>query len=198
MERQAKLGLGIALIVTLLFSLVLYLAPGALPWALGGRPTSEEVVQAFEAEGLEVGTYYDVEDEEEIGIRGIQPRTYVEGTRFTIPSLEDPPPEPPEPPAPPELKGPDGRPLPESQQPKMPEMPELLELPQVDQGGRVFIFESQDDLEVLQNYYEGLGRGSGMWYSHVFAEGNVLLQINGELPKAKAEEYEAVLKRVAS
>lgn len=187
-----------ALIVGLLISLVLYLAPGALPPAFGGRPTSEEVVQAFQAEGLEVGTYYDVEDEEKMGFRGAQPRTYEEGTRFTIPSLETPPPEAPEPIEPPKLKGPDGRPLPESQQPKAPEMPEVPEVPQADVGGRVFTFESQDDLEVLQSYYEGLGEAGGMFYSHVFVEDNVLLQINGELPKAKAEEYEAVLNRVAS
>jgi Na+-driven multidrug efflux pump len=57
MEREAKLGLGLALVVGLLISLVLYLAPGVLPSAFGGRPTSEEVVQAFQAEGLEVGNY---------------------------------------------------------------------------------------------------------------------------------------------
>jgi hypothetical protein len=77
MEKQAKLGLGLASIVALLVALVLYFAPGALPSFLGGTPTSEEVVQAFQAEGLEVGTYYDVEDEDS---PGIAPKTYEEGT----------------------------------------------------------------------------------------------------------------------
>ena len=61
-------------------------------------------------------------------------------------------------------------------------------------GGRVFVFDSPADMKPVEDYYEGF---SGMLYSHVYTEGNVLLQINGELPKAKAEEYDRVLQEGA-
>jgi hypothetical protein len=198
MERVAKLGLGLALIVGLLISLVLYLAQGALPSALGGRPTSEEVVQAFQTEGLEVGTYYPVEEENEDGTPSPLPKTYEEGTRFTIPSLEaaTAPPTPEPPPPPPKVKGPDGRPLPESQQPKAPEIAEIAEVPG-DSGGRVFVFDNQHDLETMRNYYEnGIPHLMG-FSTHLYEEGLVLVQINDELPEDKADEYGEVLKEVA-
>ena len=83
MEREAKLGAGIALVVGLLAALVFYVALPALGFS--GQSTSEDVVQAFRDEGLEVGESYDVAEEE--GPSPV-PRTYKEGTRFTIPSLE--------------------------------------------------------------------------------------------------------------
>ena len=95
------------------------------------------------------------------------PRTYEEGTRFTIPSLERPTGEA-------KVGGPDN-----------------------GVGGRVFTFESEEDLAPVRDYYEELGRASGMLFSHVFVEGNTLLQINGELPKNRAKEYEAVLRKTA-
>ena len=103
-EREAIIGIGVAVVVALVLAVLWY---GALGPVLFTPPSSEEVVEAFEEEGLEVGTYYDVDDEEE-GQSPI-PQTYVEGTRFTIPSLEeiDPIPPPPEP----VLPGPDGRPV---------------------------------------------------------------------------------------
>jgi hypothetical protein len=61
-------------------------------------------------------------------------------------------------------------------------------------GGRVLVFDSEKDMKPVEDYYRGF---SGALYSHVYAEGNVLLQINGELPKAKAEEYDRVLQEVA-
>jgi len=66
-----------------------------------------------------------------------------------------------------------------------------------DAGGRVFTFESEEDLQPVRDYYEELGKEVGMFNSHVYVEGNVLLQINGQLPKDQAEEYEAVLREVA-
>jgi hypothetical protein len=64
-------------------------------------------------------------------------------------------------------------------------------------GGRVFTFESEEDLAPVRDYYEELGRASGMFFFHVFVEGNTLLQINGELPKNQAEEHEVVLRETA-
>lgn len=61
-----------------------------------------------------------------------------------------------------------------------------------DSGGRVFTFESEEDLEAVRNYYEGLGRASGWLHSWVYVEGKVLVQINGDLPEERARQYEAV------
>jgi hypothetical protein len=160
MEREAKLGAGIALVVGLLAALVFYVALPTLGFS--GQPTSEGVVQAFRDEGLEVGESYDVDEEE--GPNPV-PRTYKEGTRFTIPSLERPAGEA-------KVGGPDN-----------------------GVGGRVFTFESEEDLAPVRDYYEGLGRASGMFFSHVFVEGNTLVQINGELPESRADEYEAALRK---
>jgi hypothetical protein len=49
------------------------------------EPTSEDVVRAFVDEGLEVGVYYDVEDDPEWGT-GMLPKTMDSGTRFELPS----------------------------------------------------------------------------------------------------------------
>lgn len=58
-----------------------------------------------------------------------------------------------------------------------------------DCGGRVFSFDSPDDLEQVKRYYEGLGRASGVLSSWVFVKENILIQINGRLPEAKAKKY---------
>jgi hypothetical protein len=183
-EREAIIGIGVAVLVGLVLAALWY---GALRPALFTPPSSEEVVEAFKEEGLEVGTYYDVDDEGE-GQSPV-PQTYVEGTRFTIPSLKeiDPIPLPPEP----VLPGPDGRPVAGgATAPELPASPG-------DEGGRVFTFESQEDLDAVRDYYEGLGSISGWLDSHIYTEGYVLLQISGELPEGQAKESERVLRRVA-
>jgi hypothetical protein len=159
-EREARIGIGPALAVGLLFALVFYVALPALGFS--GQPTSQDVVQAFRDEGLEVGESYDVDEDE--GPNPV-PRTYKEGTRFTIPSLE---------------RRTTGE----------------AKVGGPDKGaGRVFTFDSEEDLAPVRDYYEGLGRASGLFYSHVFVEGNTLLQINGELPESRANEYEAALRK---
>jgi len=47
--------------------------------------TPDDVVQAFQDEGLEVGEYYHVEDDPEWGT-GMLPKTMDSGTRFELPS----------------------------------------------------------------------------------------------------------------
>ena len=49
------------------------------------EPTTEDVVRAFVDEGLEVGEYYNVEDDPEWGT-GLLPKTMDSGTRFELPS----------------------------------------------------------------------------------------------------------------
>jgi hypothetical protein len=60
----------------------------AVSWLSRG-PSSEEVVEAFREDGLEVGEVYPIEKQEgpSPGVRSRLPGTYEEGTRFEIPSL---------------------------------------------------------------------------------------------------------------
>jgi hypothetical protein len=66
-----------------------------------------------------------------------------------------------------------------------------------DLGGRVFTFESEEDLAEVRDFYEGLDEAGGPFFSWVFAEGNVLIQISGRLPEEGARQYEAILEDVA-
>jgi hypothetical protein len=59
-----------------------------------------------------------------------------------------------------------------------------------DLGAKVFTSESEGDLRQMQTFYESF---SGMFYSHVYTEDLVVLQINGQLPKAQADAYGEVL-----
>jgi hypothetical protein len=180
---EAQTGIGIAAVGGIVLAIVWYWVLTPLLLA----PTADQVVEAFKEEGLEVGTYYPLEDEEN-GLAPI-PKTYKEATRFTIPSLKEAE----------EAKykaenakllGPDGRPVPESEWPPNP--------PVEDQGGRVFTFNNKHDLETVRNYYEnGIPHMLGLAPPHLYEEGLVLLEINEELPKDQAEEYGAVLKKVA-
>jgi len=60
-------------------------------------------------------------------------------------------------------------------------------------GGRVLSFASQNDLDATQAYYVELGESSALFFSWTFARGNILVQINGDLPEEKARQYEAAL-----
>jgi hypothetical protein len=158
MKREAKIGLGLAVVLGLLITLVYYfVAPAVLPseiapTGLGGPPRSEEIVEAFREEGLEVARSESV-DEEEDWQDNLVPKTYKEGTRFII-------------------------------RPGRTENDEM--------GGRVFTYDSEEDLEVMRNYYETVS-SSGMFYTHVYTDGLVLMQINGQIPKAQADRYGEVL-----
>ena len=55
-----------------------------------------------------------------------------------------------------------------------------------EMGGRVFTYDSEDDLEVMRNYYETVSSSS-------MFDGLVLMQINGQIPKAQADRYGEVL-----
>jgi len=62
-----------------------------------------------------------------------------------------------------------------------------------DNGGRIFICDNAEDLAVLKNYYDELGRSSAVFFSWTFVKGDVLVQINGDLPEEKARQYEAAI-----
>jgi len=57
-------------------------------------------------------------------------------------------------------------------------------------AGRVFTFESGEDLEQVREHYEGFG---DLFPSYVYVEGNVLVQIPGSVPEKQAERYGEVL-----
>ncbi len=63
-------------------------------------------------------------------------------------------------------------------------------------GGRVMVFSSQRDLEIVRDYYIGLGDSSRLFFSWVFIKDNVLVQINGDLPQLKALQYDAALNKL--
>jgi hypothetical protein len=62
-----------------------------------------------------------------------------------------------------------------------------------DSGGRVFVCDNTEDRDALVNYYNELGRSSAAFFSWVFTSGNVVVQINGDLPEDQARQYEAAL-----
>ena len=65
-------------------------------------------------------------------------------------------------------------------------------------GAQVFIYESQDDLKVMRDYYmeiEEMPTIGPSLYSHLYQDGLVLLQVNGTVPKPQADRYGAVMQR---
>lgn len=62
-----------------------------------------------------------------------------------------------------------------------------------DCGGRAFSYTSASNKERMRSYYVEAGRASGFLFSWVFEKDNLLIQINGDLPKATAERYNSTL-----
>jgi len=62
-----------------------------------------------------------------------------------------------------------------------------------DCGGRMYSFDSLQDLELMRAYYEELARSSAIFFSWIFVKDNILLQINGDLPESQALLYETAL-----
>lgn len=62
-----------------------------------------------------------------------------------------------------------------------------------DTGGRIFVCPNQEDLALLFDFYTEMGRASAMLSSWLFPKGLMLVQITGELPDAKARQYEAAI-----
>jgi hypothetical protein len=62
-----------------------------------------------------------------------------------------------------------------------------------DNGGRIFICENQSVQAALAGYYQALGKSDATLFSWVFEKGNILVQINGALPKTTAQKYESAI-----
>lgn len=109
--------------------------------------TPDQVVESFEAAGLEVGEYRPMDHDD----YGFAPFVATAGVRFMISSLC------------------------------------------ATCGGRIMAFDEPAGLLSVKEYYDRLGRESAALYSWTFVRDNILVQINGELPRAKAEQYQAAL-----
>ena len=62
-----------------------------------------------------------------------------------------------------------------------------------DCGGRAFSFATQEDLQLMKDYYDRLSEASALFFSWVFVKGNILVKINGDLPDETARQYKAAL-----
>lgn len=56
-------------------------------------------------------------------------------------------------------------------------------------GGRVVAFANEADRDELRAYYDEAGRVSAVLFSWTFVNGNILVQINGDLPEETAKKY---------
>ncbi|PGB56854.1 stress protein [Bacillus anthracis] len=65
-----------------------------------------------------------------------------------------------------------------------------------DSGGRVFEFKNKEDLEKAKKYYDDLGNGNQMLFSHTYAKGNFLIQMNGDMEDAQFNKYKEVMDKV--
>ena len=62
-----------------------------------------------------------------------------------------------------------------------------------DSGGRAFVCNSSADRDLLAGYYNALSKQGEIYFSWVFTRGPVLIQINGLLPKTKAQQFEKAI-----
>lgn len=62
-----------------------------------------------------------------------------------------------------------------------------------DMGGRVIVVPDKGERDRLVAYYTDLGKQSAAFASHVYQSGDVVVQINGDLPANQAAKYEDAL-----
>ncbi|EEL61284.1 TPA: stress protein [Bacillus cereus] len=65
-----------------------------------------------------------------------------------------------------------------------------------DSGGRIFEFKNKEDLEKAKKYYDDLGNGNQMLFSHTYAKGNFLIQMNGDMEDAQFNKYKEIMDKV--
>ncbi|QQN86444.1 stress protein [Bacillus toyonensis] len=65
-----------------------------------------------------------------------------------------------------------------------------------DSGGRIFEFKNKENLEKAKKYYDDLGNGNQMLFSHTYAKGNFLIQMNGDMEDAQFNKYKEVMDKV--
>lgn len=121
--------------------------PSPTPTPIYQLWTPEQVISAFQEQGLECESAYLMTEED----YGMAPRVDTAGWRFLIPSLC------------------------------------------ADCGGRIFTFANANDLNILKSYYDAFGQSSRALFSWTFVKDNILVQINGDLPEEKADQYRSAL-----
>ncbi|MCM3444396.1 hypothetical protein [Metabacillus halosaccharovorans] len=62
-----------------------------------------------------------------------------------------------------------------------------------DMNARIMSFENESDLNETKEFYDKLGEESAMLFSWTLAKDNILIQMNGDLPEDKYNEYKEVL-----
>lgn len=65
-----------------------------------------------------------------------------------------------------------------------------------ESGGRIFEFIDEESLRLAKKYYDDLGKVSPITFSHTFAKGLFLIQMNGSMDDELFEEYIQVMDRV--
>lgn len=65
-----------------------------------------------------------------------------------------------------------------------------------DAGGRLYKFKNESDLEQAKAYYDELSNSGPLFFSHTYAKGNFLIQMNGDMEDGKFEEYKKVMDEV--
>ncbi|MCR8634604.1 stress protein [Paenibacillus radicis (ex Xue et al. 2023)] len=65
-----------------------------------------------------------------------------------------------------------------------------------DSGGRVLQFDNKSDLEGMKKYYDDLGKASAIAFSHTYAKGLFLLQMNGTMKEDQFIKYKEIMDKV--
>ncbi|KAB7653117.1 MULTISPECIES: stress protein [Bacillus] len=65
-----------------------------------------------------------------------------------------------------------------------------------DSGSRIFEFKNKEDLEIAKKYYDDLGNGNQMLFSHTYAKGNFLIQMNGDMEDDQFNKYKEIMDKV--
>lgn len=65
-----------------------------------------------------------------------------------------------------------------------------------EMNARVFKVTKSSDLNTLKAYYDDLGKASALFFSHTYAKGEYLIQMNGDIPKATFDKYVEVMNKV--
>ncbi|WP_114603785.1 hypothetical protein [Staphylococcus sp. EZ-P03] len=61
---------------------------------------------------------------------------------------------------------------------------------------RIFKFKNDSDLKTTKKYYDELGKASALFYSHTYAKGNYLIQMNGDVKEETFEKYKKVMEKL--
>ena len=67
-----------------------------------------------------------------------------------------------------------------------------------DSGGRIFLFDNEENLKKAKSYYDELGNSSPMFYSHTHQSGKFLLQMNGDMEDNEFAKYAASLEKAVT